>query len=239
MTPRHVSRSRQVSPAPCRDSAMLPGPPMRLLYSYLKDYRWLVALALGLAAVNQVFSLLDPLIFRYVIDNYATRHDQYTTARVLLGRAGSARRGRGRRVRLARGQELPGLLHQRRHAAAGRAPLQRRHPALARPAVPGVRGPAQRRDAGQAAEGADGRRAPRADVHQRVVHHAGRHPLRDGVRLQRPLDHRARLPVHRAAARDPQFRAEPAHQGDPEGHRARRRRRWRDRPPSRCATSSW
>ena len=45
---------------------------MRLLWAYLKDYRWLVALALALAAINQVFSLLDPLIFRYVIDNYAT-----------------------------------------------------------------------------------------------------------------------------------------------------------------------
>ena len=46
-TARDVSKYRQVSPAPCRDSVMLPEPPMRLLYSYLKDYRWLVALALG------------------------------------------------------------------------------------------------------------------------------------------------------------------------------------------------
>ena len=58
---------------------------MRLLYSYLKDYRGLVALALVLAAINQIFSLLDPLIFRYVIDNYATRHDQYTTTEFFAG----------------------------------------------------------------------------------------------------------------------------------------------------------
>ena len=46
---------------------------MALLWSYLSRYRPLVALALVLAAVNQIFSLLDPLIFRYVIDRYATQ----------------------------------------------------------------------------------------------------------------------------------------------------------------------
>ena len=47
---------------------------MRLLYSYLRRYWHLVALALVLAAINQIFSLLDPLIFRHVIDEYATRY---------------------------------------------------------------------------------------------------------------------------------------------------------------------
>ena len=46
---------------------------MKLLWSYLRRYRGLVALALLLAAINQVFSLLDPLIFRHVIDRYAMR----------------------------------------------------------------------------------------------------------------------------------------------------------------------
>ena len=46
---------------------------MKLLLSYLKQYWALVGLALFLAAVNQIFSLLDPWIFRLVIDNYATR----------------------------------------------------------------------------------------------------------------------------------------------------------------------
>jgi ATP-binding cassette subfamily B protein len=58
---------------------------MRLLLGYLRDQRGLVALALVLAAVNQVFSLLDPLIFRYVIDNYATRFQEYTTGEFFRG----------------------------------------------------------------------------------------------------------------------------------------------------------
>src|SRR5689334_15347191 len=58
---------------------------MPLLYSYLRRYWKLVVLALGLAAVNQVFSLLDPLIFRHVIDEYATRYKEYTTQQFFRG----------------------------------------------------------------------------------------------------------------------------------------------------------
>jgi ATP-binding cassette subfamily B protein len=58
---------------------------MHLLFSYLRGYRGLLGLALLLAAINQVFSLLDPLIFRYVIDEYATRHAEYTTSQFLRG----------------------------------------------------------------------------------------------------------------------------------------------------------
>src|SRR6188768_1281217 len=58
---------------------------MRLLATYLADYSRLVALALVLAAINQVFSLLDPLIFRHVIDEYATRFKEYTTAEFFRG----------------------------------------------------------------------------------------------------------------------------------------------------------
>ncbi|HEX3530078.1 MAG TPA: ABC transporter ATP-binding protein [Thermoanaerobaculia bacterium] len=58
---------------------------MRLLYSYLRRYWGLALLALLLAAVNQVFSLLDPLIFRHVIDEYATRYKEYTTAQFFRG----------------------------------------------------------------------------------------------------------------------------------------------------------
>jgi ATP-binding cassette subfamily B protein len=58
---------------------------MRLLYSYLRRYWTLVLLALGLAAINQIFSLLDPLIFRHVIDEYATRFQDYTTAQFFRG----------------------------------------------------------------------------------------------------------------------------------------------------------
>ncbi len=42
-------------------------------------------LALLLAAVNQVFSLLDPYIFGRVIDKYATKFDSFTTSQFLRG----------------------------------------------------------------------------------------------------------------------------------------------------------
>jgi ATP-binding cassette, subfamily B, bacterial len=58
---------------------------MALLYSYLRHYRSLIGVALVLATINQVFSLLDPLIFRYVIDNYATRFSEYTTREFFRG----------------------------------------------------------------------------------------------------------------------------------------------------------
>jgi len=56
-----------------------------LLYSYLTKYRGLILLALVLATTNQVFSLLDPLIFRHVIDDYATRFRDYETATFIKG----------------------------------------------------------------------------------------------------------------------------------------------------------
>ena len=58
---------------------------MKLLARYLADYWRLVALALVLAAINQIFSLLDPLIFRYVIDEYATRFSEYSTEEFFRG----------------------------------------------------------------------------------------------------------------------------------------------------------
>ena len=58
---------------------------MKLLYSYLRQYTGLVVLALVLATINQVFSLLDPLIFRHVIDQYATRFSEYTTGEFFKG----------------------------------------------------------------------------------------------------------------------------------------------------------
>ena len=58
---------------------------MALLAAYLKDYWRLITLAMVLAAINQIFSLLDPLIFRHVIDDYATRYQQYSTAEFFRG----------------------------------------------------------------------------------------------------------------------------------------------------------
>src|SRR5258706_10384015 len=58
---------------------------MELLVAYLRGYWKLVALALVLAAINQIFSLLDPLIFRHVIDQYATKFQEYTTGQFFRG----------------------------------------------------------------------------------------------------------------------------------------------------------
>jgi ATP-binding cassette subfamily B protein len=46
---------------------------MQLLYSYLRRYWGLLVLALVLAAVNQVFSLLDPYLFRRLVDHFVPR----------------------------------------------------------------------------------------------------------------------------------------------------------------------
>src|SRR5687767_6913874 len=58
---------------------------MRLLLTYLRRYSGIVLLALVLAAINQIFSLLDPLIFRHIIDSYATRYSEYTSSEFLRG----------------------------------------------------------------------------------------------------------------------------------------------------------
>jgi ATP-binding cassette, subfamily B, bacterial len=58
---------------------------MKLLFAYLRNYKGLVALALVLATINQVFSLLDPLILRHVIDEYATRFQEYSTGEFFRG----------------------------------------------------------------------------------------------------------------------------------------------------------
>ncbi len=44
---------------------------MKLLLEYLKPYKWLVMLALLLAAINQSFSMLDPYFFGRLLDQYA------------------------------------------------------------------------------------------------------------------------------------------------------------------------
>jgi ATP-binding cassette subfamily B protein len=58
---------------------------VKTLYGYLRDYWNLVAVALLLAATNQIFSLLDPLIFRHIIDSYATRFHEYSGAQFFRG----------------------------------------------------------------------------------------------------------------------------------------------------------
>ncbi len=58
---------------------------MKTFYHYLRKYWKLCALTLVLASINQIFSLLDPYIFRHVIDNYATKPDLYTRVQFFHG----------------------------------------------------------------------------------------------------------------------------------------------------------
>lgn len=61
---------------------------MKLLLSYLKNYKWLVILALFLAAINQVFSLIDPLFFKRIVDEYATNPHEHDKAYYMKGVGG-------------------------------------------------------------------------------------------------------------------------------------------------------
>ena len=58
---------------------------MKIFYSYIQKYWKLCLLTLVLASINQTFSLLDPYIFRHVIDQYATKPDLYTKAEFFRG----------------------------------------------------------------------------------------------------------------------------------------------------------
>ena len=58
---------------------------MKLLLGYLKGYWKLIILALVLAAINQVFSLLDPYIFKHVIDDYVTQFEKLTSEQFIHG----------------------------------------------------------------------------------------------------------------------------------------------------------
>src|SRR5271154_3575065 len=50
---------------------------MKLLISYIKQYKGLVFLALLLAAVNQCFSLMDPLIMGKMLDRFGVHITDY------------------------------------------------------------------------------------------------------------------------------------------------------------------
>lgn len=58
---------------------------MKILYNYLKRYWKLISLALLLAAINQIFSLLDPLVFKRIVDTYATNAHQYSKSEFIKG----------------------------------------------------------------------------------------------------------------------------------------------------------
>lgn len=57
---------------------------MKLLLKYLKPYKWLVALVMGLASVNIAFSLIDPIIFGKLVNlanHYVHHKSEYADGR--------------------------------------------------------------------------------------------------------------------------------------------------------------
>ncbi|USN45798.1 MAG: ABC transporter ATP-binding protein [Candidatus Woesearchaeota archaeon] len=54
-------------------------------WKYIKEQKKVLFLALFLAAINQIFSLLDPQIFRLLIDQYATRASDIGQAKFIRG----------------------------------------------------------------------------------------------------------------------------------------------------------
>lgn len=58
---------------------------MRLLWKYLKPQRRLAALALLLAGLSQVLALVDPIIFGWLVDDYANQRDVKSEQELVQG----------------------------------------------------------------------------------------------------------------------------------------------------------
>ncbi len=58
---------------------------MKILINYLSRYKLLVLLALVLASINQVFSLLDPYIFGKILDGFASHPKDFTESQFIKG----------------------------------------------------------------------------------------------------------------------------------------------------------
>jgi ATP-binding cassette subfamily B protein len=58
---------------------------MRILWNYLKPYRWLAVLSLLLAGISQILALVDPIIFGKIIDDYATQRHTKTDRELISG----------------------------------------------------------------------------------------------------------------------------------------------------------
>jgi len=58
---------------------------MQILVNYLKRYKKLVVLSMFLATINQVFSLLDPMIYGKIIDQYAQHANEFTQSEFIKG----------------------------------------------------------------------------------------------------------------------------------------------------------
>jgi ATP-binding cassette, subfamily B, bacterial len=58
---------------------------MRILWTYLKPYKWQIILALSLAGIAQILSLYDPIIFGRIIDDYTLNPGNKTEAELVKG----------------------------------------------------------------------------------------------------------------------------------------------------------
>ena len=58
---------------------------MKILWTYLKPYRWLILLSLLLAGIAQLLSLVDPIIFGKIIDEYALRQNTLSDRELVSG----------------------------------------------------------------------------------------------------------------------------------------------------------
>ncbi|MBC7851289.1 MAG: ABC transporter ATP-binding protein, partial [Chitinophagaceae bacterium] len=58
---------------------------MKILWTYLRPYQWYILLALVLAAIAQVLSLYDPVIFGRIIDTYALNPGTRTNEELING----------------------------------------------------------------------------------------------------------------------------------------------------------
>jgi ATP-binding cassette subfamily B protein len=61
---------------------------MHILWRYLRPLRWLVALSLALAGAAQVLTLIDPVIFGKIIDDYALNPGAKTESELVRGAVG-------------------------------------------------------------------------------------------------------------------------------------------------------
>ena len=58
---------------------------MQILWNYLRPHRKLVIVSLILAAVSQVLTMIDPLIFGKIIDDYATNPGNLSESELMKG----------------------------------------------------------------------------------------------------------------------------------------------------------
>jgi ATP-binding cassette subfamily B protein len=58
---------------------------MHILWEYLRPHKALILLSLLLAAIAQMLSLIDPIIFGKIIDDYASNPNQLSQDQLVRG----------------------------------------------------------------------------------------------------------------------------------------------------------